>query len=175
MEARSAEASMTAVARQVPVVVLPVLWPVGADEPERAKQVQSSLSIHRRYLAGIAEIARRNGRGGFVAVTLSEKAGEVEDGGQAWRWVMADAVWRTAGLRTQDERLRRGPTQRCFTVEVEMEGGRWYASRMTCNDKLLADHLRECEELGADADTLVWCAMDGGQGGSGLMLGEDEA
>lgn len=164
--------------RPVPTVFFPVFIPEAVTAESAMGCVMESLSLHRRYLCGAAEIARRNGGGGYLAVEVSEACGEPQLlEGRRWQAYLARASWTRDRVRSEMEALRRGPSQTCFTVAVRVEHeGRTArrACRMEAKDKPLAGHLAECERLGADASTVVWMAMDAGEGKTALVVSEGE-
>ena len=53
--------------RHVPTVLFPVCIPEAVTAQSAMNCVMESLTMHRRYLCGAAEVARRNGGGGIAA------------------------------------------------------------------------------------------------------------
>lgn len=164
--------------RHVPTVFFPVVIPEAVTAESAMGCVMESLSMHRRYLCGAAEIARRNGGGGHLAVEVSETCGEPQLlEGRRWQAYVARASWTRDRVRSVMETLHRGPSQTGFTVAVRVEHeGRTArcACRMEAKDKPLAGHLAECERLGAAASTVAWMAMDAGEGRAAVVVSEGE-
>jgi len=160
--------------RHVPTVLFPVCIPEAVTAQSAVSCVMESLTMHRRYLCGAAEVARRNGGGGHLRVEVKGACGEPQLlEGRRWLAYLAEASWFREPVQSRVEALRRGPSQACFTVAVDLEHeGRTArcSFRMESKDKRLAGHLADCERLGADATTCVWMAMDCGEGGTALVV-----
>ena len=170
-------------ARIEPHVLFPVVWPAelaGATDGV-LPWVVSSIETHHRYMAAVAEIARRNGGGGWLLVErMDDKPpATVPLDGKCWGHTIMLARW----VRHVDEMpnavsdhgptlslLQKPPTQTEFTTAVVWATGTtpaWSAMRVV--GAFHADHLAALERGGLDEHTAVVAAMDGG-GANGATL-----
>lgn len=151
--------------RKVPVVIFPVAVRMDGRTPETvAANVQECIRLHAMWLAGAAEIARRNGGGGHMTVwNHRDEEGTVVDG---WLSMAVSASWTRERVAGEPAVVKEPPSQRCFGLAWDLQC-EWFHGRGTLRigtRGFLADELARVERLGVTPDVLVWCAMDGGTG-----------
>lgn len=158
--------------RVEPAVFFPAMWPADSTPPDIAGWVCRCLKMHIMYAQAVVEIARRNGGGGHLRVKLTPGRWDHAMDGARYAGAIVEGKWSrewlelSADVSADDaDALRAGPTQRCFTAQVEIPNGTAMpdvaTARVDCTG-YHADALRTLEAQGLDERTAVLAAMDGG-------------
>ena len=167
-----------------PHVLFPVFWPADSTPPDIAAWVCHCLKMHIVHAQAVAEIARRNGGGGHLRVELTPGRWDHAMDGSRYTGAIAEGQWTrerlelSANVSADDaDALRAGPTQRCFTAQVEIPNGTAMPDVATARVECTGFHanaLRTLEARGLDKRTAVLAAMDGGNANALAVCGRAE-
>jgi hypothetical protein len=153
--------------RKPPDLLFLVVWQAGSGPRELLWSAVLSVVAKRRYLCGIAEIARTRGLPGFLRVSVSEPLFErVDERGRTWLSAEAVAEWNVGNIDATTIELRSGPSPRCFSWALDLDGNprRWFRMKADGGKSrhctLLADHLYAVKNQGFDEHITQWAVKD---------------